>query len=409
MKWNNPFKPIIDHTFQLGFRCAYRLAKSYWFFSNKTSRGAQVIVYVGENILLVRSSYRNKFTFPGGYIENKETPIETAKRELFEETGIVANENQLVFKEKLTHFNRKRKNINSIFEYRPTSQPTIRIDNREIIEANFYNPQSIEHIALCDTAKTILNRPLEYLPMHPTKSRILIVHENQTVAQNIANILAPADYTVLIALTGQFAIDLFENDPQINIILCDSKLQSTEALKLSKQFLHYQTDQRPVCIILLQEDTNPDMALLAFKAGVFDFLSHPTSPPYLLHCVNKAVQNIEYRQLKLIGNLRQQQMIKQQQDTIKETTTELTKYQNKIEQILKQPEDFINSLSHDIYTPLNEIIGYAEILEEKSFGRSTLFEIIEIKKSCFAIRDKLQPLFDQTDDRTKQIKTEIRK
>ena len=245
--------------------------------------------------------------------------------------------------------------------------------------------------------------------MHPTKSRILIVHENQTVAQNIASILPPADYTAFIALNGPFALDLFENDPQINIILCDSKLQSTEALKLSKQLLHSQTDQRPVCIILLQEESDPDMALLAFKAGVFDFLFHPTSPPYLLHSVNKAIEHIEHRQLELIGNSRQQQTIKQQQDTIKETTTELTEFHNKIEQILKQPEDFINSLSHDIYTPLNEIIGYAEILEEKSFGRSTLFEIIEIKKSCFEIRDRLQPLFDQTDDLTKQIKTEIRK
>ncbi len=114
--------------------------------------------------------------------------------------------------------------------------------------------------------------------MHPIKSRILIVHENQTVAKNIANILVPADYTAFIALTGQSALDLFENDPQINIILCDSKLQSTETLKLSKQLLHYQTGQRPVCIILLQEDSDPDMALLAVKAGVFDFLSHPTSP-----------------------------------------------------------------------------------------------------------------------------------
>ena len=76
---------------------------------------------------------------------------------------------------------------------------------------------------------------------------------------------------------------------------------------------------------------------------------------------------------------------------------------------LLNKKSFINSLSHDIYTPLNEIIGYAEILEEKSFGRSTLFEIIEIKKSCFAIRDRLQPLFDQSDDLTKQIKTEIKK
>jgi len=154
------FKSTIDHTYQLAFRCAYKLAKIYWYFSNKTTLGAQVIVYSNGNVLLVRSSYRRQFTFPGGYIEKGETPVKTAKRELFEETGIVVNENQLIFKEMLTHFNRKRKNMNSIFEYRPRSQPTIQIDNREIVEANFYNPQSIKHIALCDTAATILNRPV---------------------------------------------------------------------------------------------------------------------------------------------------------------------------------------------------------------------------------------------------------
>jgi len=243
--------------------------------------------------------------------------------------------------------------------------------------------------------------------MAPSKQQILIIHEDPIVAQNIADILTPANYTTFITLTGQHALDVFENNPKLNIILCDSTLQSIQALKLSQHFLRSQTEQRSICIILLQEDSNPDNALLAFNSGVFDFLSYPTSPPYLLHCVSNALQFIEYRQLKSIGNLHQQKMIKQQQETIKEKNIELAKLNKKIEQISKQPEHFINSLSHDIYTPLNEIIGYAEILEEKSFGRSTLFEIIEIKKSCFAIRDRLQPLFNKTDKLTKQIKSTI--
>ncbi|MDD5102446.1 MAG: NUDIX domain-containing protein [Endomicrobiaceae bacterium] len=58
--------------------------------TQETSIGA-VVYKIKDNIkyfLLVYSVRNNEWSFPKGHIEENETEIETAKREIFEETGI---------------------------------------------------------------------------------------------------------------------------------------------------------------------------------------------------------------------------------------------------------------------------------------------------------------------------------
>lgn len=49
---------------------------------------AYTIDFENKKVLLMYNQKLNKWLQPGGHIEGKETPIETAKRETLEETGV---------------------------------------------------------------------------------------------------------------------------------------------------------------------------------------------------------------------------------------------------------------------------------------------------------------------------------
>ncbi len=61
----------------------------YWHIFKPKTFGVKVIVEYGSQILLIRNSYGwKKWTFPGGRIDKGEEPLEAAKREVLEETGL---------------------------------------------------------------------------------------------------------------------------------------------------------------------------------------------------------------------------------------------------------------------------------------------------------------------------------
>jgi len=68
------------------------LQKIYWFIFKPKTYGVKCLVDYEGKILLVKLSYAHKgWTIPGGGVDRGESFEEAAKRELKEETGIVAN------------------------------------------------------------------------------------------------------------------------------------------------------------------------------------------------------------------------------------------------------------------------------------------------------------------------------
>lgn len=123
---------LADFAWRVIYRVIFPLAQIWWLIRRKRHEGALVATYVGPDLLLLRSSYRRAWNFPGGGIKRFETPEQAARREFQEETGLIVP--MLQPKGSAEGFWECRRDKVHFFELHLDRMPPIKIDNREIVE-----------------------------------------------------------------------------------------------------------------------------------------------------------------------------------------------------------------------------------------------------------------------------------
>jgi 8-oxo-dGTP pyrophosphatase MutT (NUDIX family) len=129
-----------DAFWRLAFRVGHPLARVWWRLRRAPHEGALVAVYVDRELLLVRSSYRAEWSFPGGSIARGETAEAAARRELIEEIGLVAP--ALLPAGEVSGTWEGRRDRVHVFELRLARLPALTLDNREIIGVRLASPEA---------------------------------------------------------------------------------------------------------------------------------------------------------------------------------------------------------------------------------------------------------------------------
>jgi 8-oxo-dGTP diphosphatase len=106
---------------------------------------AVVAISVDQALLLVRPSYRSGWHLPGGGIRHGETPEAAARRELAEEIGFAA---PALLPTGITFQAQGGRRRVHIFELRLIEFPKLRVDNREIVGAQFFKPSELDRMVL---------------------------------------------------------------------------------------------------------------------------------------------------------------------------------------------------------------------------------------------------------------------
>lgn len=130
----------VDYLIRATLWTAYRLLRVWWFIRRPQHDGAVIAVWFGERILMVRHSYRNRLSWPGGGIKPGEQPVDAARRELEEELGLLVPPESLVFQGDVMERWEKRYDHVRIFELRLAAEPELHLDGREVIAARFMAP-----------------------------------------------------------------------------------------------------------------------------------------------------------------------------------------------------------------------------------------------------------------------------
>ncbi|HYZ62316.1 MAG TPA: NUDIX hydrolase, partial [Acetobacteraceae bacterium] len=154
-----PPPTICDRAWQLTYRVGFPMARSLWRLWRREHVGALVAIYVGRKLLLVASSYRPAWNFPGGGVHPGETPAQAAQRETLDEIGLAVSVSGPAYV--ATGRWEGRADQVHIFEVRLDQPPSLRLDNREIIAARLFNPVELGNVALTGPVKA-------YVTSHPS-------------------------------------------------------------------------------------------------------------------------------------------------------------------------------------------------------------------------------------------------
>lgn len=128
---------FVDGGFRVAYRLGFRILKLWWYVRRPKHRGTMVAVWHDGRVLMLRQSYRRGLVFPGGGLCRGESPSAGACRELAEEVGVIVAPEALSLAQEMTALWDWRQDHVAIFELHLAARPTLRVDRREIVAAEF--------------------------------------------------------------------------------------------------------------------------------------------------------------------------------------------------------------------------------------------------------------------------------
>ena len=177
-----------------------------------------------------------------------------------------------------------------------------------------------------------------------TKSTILVVDDTPDNLALMSNLLKES-YQVKIANSGEKALKIAMSDFPPDLILLDIMMPAMDGYEVCRQLkLNPKTANIPVIFLTAKSEVADEKKGL--ELGAVDYITKPISPPIVLARVKN-------------------HLALQEKNKILKTAISVAEKANLAK------SDFLSSMSHELRSPLNAILGFAQLMDSDSPAPTT--------------------------------------
>jgi signal transduction histidine kinase len=176
----------------------------------------------------------------------------------------------------------------------------------------------------------------------------ILIAEDQTVSRMVLEEWAAVwGYDIISTPDGQAAWDILQGQAAPpRLILLDWMMPNLDGISLCQRIKQTDAGLPYIYVILLTSRNSTEDIVTGLDAGADDFLSKPVQP-----------QELQSR-LKVGARI--------------------LNYQQRLEELDAQKNKFLGMAAHDLRNPLNSIIGFSEVLQDKDIDQATHDEFLGI-------------------------------
>ncbi|QRX64776.1 hybrid sensor histidine kinase/response regulator [Dysgonomonadaceae bacterium zrk40] len=222
------------------------------------------------------------------------------------------------------------------------------------------------------------------------KKRILVVDDNTENIRVIGSILRQQGYNAGFAMDGQQALEILKGSiEEFDLMLLDVNMPGMNGFDVCREIrLMERFDELPV--IFLTANTETAQIVEGFSSGGQDYVTKPFQADELLARISTHLELREKRALLKQMNELLNEKVRERTRELEESNQKLVRAYRELRKLDESKAVFLRLISHEINTPLNGVIGFADFLKEQLVSTEYFTMIEKLSESAHRLNDFAQ-------------------